>query len=425
VGTAWEGWLDYYRLPYRLTKPRSVLILGGGSGNDATAALAFGAERVDVVEIDPVILSLGYAVHPHRPYRDPRVHAINDDARAFLRRGSERYDLVVMNALDSHRQLHGLSTLRLESYVYTTGAFRDVKERLNPGGRFIVELTTSREWMGPRLYWSLAEAFGHEPRLYWTGPHGMISVAFVMGQGELETPEPPVEVVPPDVLESMRGTRETTPLATDDWPHLYLSAPRIPQLYQGVLLGVVLFAALLLATLARPAGLQSSLHFLLLGAGFMLLETRSITKMALVFGATWAVNAIVIGFILAVVFAANLLVQRGRAPGYLASAALLGLLLVAGYLLPVEPLLALSLPARLVLGGIWVALPVLFASLLFSRSFEATARPAAAFGANLLGVVLGGVVEYSSMVLGLNALYLVALALYGFAVLTRGGSTAS
>ena len=98
------GWIPYYQLPYHFRKPDTVLILGGGCGNDATIALSNGARKVDVVEIDPVILNLGYTLHPHKPYLDPRVRTINDDARSFLRKTQEKYDLIVMNALDSHLQ---------------------------------------------------------------------------------------------------------------------------------------------------------------------------------------------------------------------------------------------------------------------------------------------------------------------------------
>jgi len=64
----------------------TILNLGGGCGNDATIALSNGAQKLDVVEIDPVILNLRYTLHPHKTYLDPRVRAINDDARSFLRK---------------------------------------------------------------------------------------------------------------------------------------------------------------------------------------------------------------------------------------------------------------------------------------------------------------------------------------------------
>ena len=46
-----------------------------------------------------------------------------------------------------------------------------------------------------------------------------------------------------------------------------------------------------------------------LGAGFMLIETKSITEMAKIFGSTWLVTSVVIGSILLMAFFANYLVN--------------------------------------------------------------------------------------------------------------------
>jgi hypothetical protein len=406
-------WVDYYRLPYALSRPRSVLILGAGSGNDATIALAAGVERVDVVEIDPVILSLGRHVHPHRPYSDPRVRMINDDARAFLRRDTGTYDLIVMNALDSHLQVPGLSTLRLESYMYTADAFRDARRRMHEGSVLVVHLSSTREWMGQRLYWSLAEAFGREPRLFWTPNSPMYSVAFAYGPPALlDHPAPPAGELPSETRQRVSGRREEVEVATDDWPHLYLAERRMPPLYVGVLAGVLLGTAVLVRAVGGAVGRAESAHFLLLGAGFMLLETRSITKIALLFGTTWIVNAIVIGFILLCVAIGNVLVLEGRSPSSRVAWGGLFATLVLGWLVPVDVVLQVSWAWRVALAGAWVALPILFASFVFSTSFRRASRPSGAFGANLLGVVIGGALEYTSMVLGLQALYLLALATY-------------
>jgi spermidine synthase len=418
MATHMRTWVDYYNLPYGLTKPRSVLVLGGGSGNDATIALAHGVEKVTVVEIDPVILSFGFSLHPHRPYRDPRVRVVNDDARAFLRRTDETFDLIVMNALDSHLQLPGLSTLRLESYMYTTEAFADARRLMHPGSLLMVHLSSGREWIGRRFYWSLARAFEREPELYWTPNSPFASVAFVYGPPEVlaRAPTPPIERAPEATRADYRSARDTIDLATDDWPHIYMSGRFVPRVYQGVLVAVVLLAAGLVFSLGRPVGTSATLHFMLLGTGFMLLETRSITQIALLFGATWIVNAIVIGFILLCVAIGNALVLGGWTPPPATCWGLLFTSLLLGYVVPLELVLAAPFWARIVLAGSWTALPVLFASLLFSLSFRRTANPSGAFGANLLGVVLGGVAEYASMVLGLNALYLVALGVYVLAL---------
>ena len=71
---------------------KRILIIGAGSGNDLSRALQWtGPEtRIDAVEIDPVIQSLGAHLHPDRPYQDPRVQVHLDDGRNFLRRCAGR-----------------------------------------------------------------------------------------------------------------------------------------------------------------------------------------------------------------------------------------------------------------------------------------------------------------------------------------------
>src|SRR5207247_9321403 len=95
-----------------------VLIVGAGSGNDVAAALRGSTHNVTAVEIDPTILFIGERLHPEHPYSDPRVSIVNDDARTFLRRSKEKFDLIVYGLLDSHTTLGSLTNVRLDSFVY-------------------------------------------------------------------------------------------------------------------------------------------------------------------------------------------------------------------------------------------------------------------------------------------------------------------
>jgi spermidine synthase len=83
--------LEGYHVPYRtLTKaPRRVLVLGAGTGNDVAVALDEGAEQIDAVEIDPVILQLGRKFHPDHPYDSSKVRIFNTDARSYLNHTTE------------------------------------------------------------------------------------------------------------------------------------------------------------------------------------------------------------------------------------------------------------------------------------------------------------------------------------------------
>jgi hypothetical protein len=380
--------------------------------------LSNGARKVDVVEIDPVILNLGNTLHPHKPYLDPRVRTINDDARSFLRKTQEKYNLIVMNALDSHLQLSGLSTLRLESFIYTVEAFEDVRKHMDENSIFIVHLGSTRKWMGERLYWSLTQAFGDEPRLFTTSNSPFGSVAFVYGPEDVLTHDrfPTFgKIITPSAL-PFKKAKATTVLATDDWPHLYLSKPQIPRIYFYVLSVIALISLTALTVSGSLRGMQSYLNLFFLGAGFMLLETRAITKIALFFGSTWIVNGIAIGSILAVISIGNLLILgKLRIPLRLCYLGLFASLAI-GYFLPPDFILNLPFFLRILMAGFWFGLPVFFASLIFSYSFKNVKNTAIAFGTNLLGIVLGGIFEYGSMVLGLNALYLLATMLYACAI---------
>jgi SAM-dependent methyltransferase len=426
------AWVPYYQLPYRIKPaPDRVLVLGGGSGNDTVIALKAGAKHVDVVEIDPVLVDFGHTVHPQRPYADARVHTVNDDARAFLRRSTGDYDLIVMNALDSHHQLPGLSTLRLESYIYTVQAFQDVRRHLRPDSVFVVHLSSTRKWMGERLYWSLTEAFGRKPALFTTPDSPFQSLAFVYGPASVLTAARQVERgLVAGMPQQFEAVEATTTLATDDWPHLYLAGPTIPQLYFKVLTFIVLLTLICFLALSRMPRRGESLsaqdtkllHFALLGASFMLLETRAITQFALLFGSTWFVSAIVIASILLVIFAGNRWLQRrGGVTATVKRAIYTGLLasLFVLYFLPIDAILPFNLGLRIGAAAIVIGVPLFCASLLFSDSFRRAPDGAAAFGANLVGVVLGGALEYSSMQFGLRALYLGAAALYSLAWLAE------
>ena len=108
-------------------------MVGAGTGNDVAAALRAGVKRVDAVEIDPAILCLGKLYHPEHPYADPRVDAVVNDARTFLRSTRNIYDLIVYGLLDSHTLLSHTSSVRLDSYVYTVEGLREARARLEAG----------------------------------------------------------------------------------------------------------------------------------------------------------------------------------------------------------------------------------------------------------------------------------------------------
>jgi hypothetical protein len=205
------------------------------------------------------------------------------------------------------------------------------------------------------------------------------------------------------------------PATTDDWPYLYQEGKWMPGIFVTVgglvlLLGMGLYWQIPEARTRVP-----SLFFFSMGAGFLLLEAQVISRLALYFGTTWQVNGIVIAAILAALLAANAVIDRQAKPWprpwYLAGL-LAGIVLVA-----LCPFQRIPGPAAWV-GGLAACLfviPVFFAGLLFAIEFREVDSPGAALGANMLGAVVGGLLENLSLIVGLKALLGIAFVLYALA----------
>jgi hypothetical protein len=219
------------------------------------------------------------------------------------------------------------------------------------------------------------------------------------------------------------------PPATDDWPFLYMPDRAFPRVYAGSLLllaGIALAGVLVFAP--RRAGLRTSdfrlptldWHMFLLGAAFMLLETKSIVTFGLLFGSTWRVNSLVFFAILVSVLAAIFVSAKVQVQRPWMLYAVLAAALLVNWALPPERLL-LDVPAlRYVVAALLAFLPVFLANVVFSRSFRDSDEADIAFASNLLGIMAGGALEYFALLFGYRALLLVALVLYlGAAVAQR------
>jgi len=86
--------------------------------------------------------------------------------------------------------------------------------------------------------------------------------------------------------------------------------------------------------------------------------------------------------------------------------------MIANYLTPVQAIVSTSAPLRLLLSLLFVGAPVFFASICFALRFREEEATDVAFGWNIVGAVVGGLLEFSSMAVGLKALTLIALGAY-------------
>jgi spermine/spermidine synthase len=162
-----EGEDNPYNVPFRFTVSTPlVLIVGSGTGNDVAAALRHNSRQVDAVEIDPAILELGRREHPEHPYDSPSVSVHLDDARSFLKRTKNQYDLILFGLLDSHAQFSDYSNMRIDNFVYTEEAFREASAHLTQDGIVFVKFSIERPWLEARFFEMLDHVFGHSPVVF-------------------------------------------------------------------------------------------------------------------------------------------------------------------------------------------------------------------------------------------------------------------
>ncbi len=448
---------------------RRILIIGAGTGNDLSRACQWAPPdaRIDAVEIDPAIQKLGAENNPDRPYQDPRVTVHLNDGRNFLRRAPDgEYDLVVFALIDSLVLHSGYSSLRLESYLYTAESMRDVRRVLKPTGVAAVYNFFRQGWIATRLRDIIRSAFGADPVFFPDPPRDrvvaaeadarMFSLLFAgsadvvdplrkafdgrrywLPTGKLGTDSPAKFVdagttgLPPGVLLQAAAVDESPAdlrPATDDWPFLYARRAAIPgYTWRGgavvLLLALSLWAAFDRLTRgpggatpppagdpAAERGLAARSFFL--GAGFMLVETKAVVHMALLFGSTWMVNTVVFAAVLLMSLAGTLFAAwvkpRNLTPYYAGLVAALAVNIA----LPLDAFLGLDFVVQAVGSCLLVFAPVAFAGVVFATSFRRTVAPDRMIGANVAGALVGGLAENASMLLGFRYLLFLAAGFY-------------
>ena len=138
--------------------PFSALVIGPGGGRDLLTALVFGAGRVDGVEVNPIIANdvmLGqFRDFSGSIYEDPKVRVVVDDGRSFIRRSTERYDVIQASLVDTWAATAAGAYTLTENTLYTKEAFEDYYDHLTDRG-----MLTITRWVfdGLRLV-SLAQA---------------------------------------------------------------------------------------------------------------------------------------------------------------------------------------------------------------------------------------------------------------------------
>ncbi|MGI9435208.1 MAG: SAM-dependent methyltransferase [Geminicoccaceae bacterium] len=124
-------------LPFHLFDQPHVLILGAGGGTDVLLALQQGAGQIDAVELDPNVVDLvltDFGDEAGHIYARPNLHVHIAEARGFVARSLDRYDLIMLPLLDSFSAASAGTLSLSEGFVYTREAFELYLDHLQPDG---------------------------------------------------------------------------------------------------------------------------------------------------------------------------------------------------------------------------------------------------------------------------------------------------
>lgn len=403
---SYKEWV--YTVPYKVfntNKFKRVLIIGAGMGTDVALALSH-AQEIDAVEIDPEILRAGQKLNPNKPYENPRVHVFIDDARSFLEKKSTTYDLIIFALPDSLMLASTHGNIRLESFLFTREAFAVAKKHLTADGALVLYNHYRRPWLIAKLSGMLEEVFGRKSYAISDNDN----LAILINGNKLDD-------LRTNAQQSATFTNTPKP-ATDDWPFLYLEKPSLPIFYLlilGIMLGSVY--TLLSYVTQKPFYKIIQPTYFFLGAGFLLMETKSIIQFSLLFGTTWITNAFVFlailtAVLLAIQIAARFPIKTSRS-FYIA----LAIALCIQYFFPLQVLLTLHPFLKYLIVSLITFAPVFLANIIFSITFKHSKDNAGNFASNILGAAFGGVLEYFALLLGYHHLVLIIAACYFFAFL--------
>jgi hypothetical protein len=115
-------------------------VIGVGGGRDVLSGLEFGADEVTGIEINGNILDLitddlGDFTNLEA---DPRVNLVNDEARSWLTRTDERFDVIQISLIDTWAATSAGAFALSENSLYTVDAWETFFDRLEPGGMLSV-----------------------------------------------------------------------------------------------------------------------------------------------------------------------------------------------------------------------------------------------------------------------------------------------
>lgn len=134
---------DVVNLAHYIRRSANVLVVGIGGGKDVLSALQFNQKHVTGVEINrDIIRALTDVFGDFTGHidRDPRVTFVNDEARSYITRCQDRFDIIQISLIDTWAATSAGAYILTENSLYTTEAWKTFLDHLTPTG----VLTVSR-----------------------------------------------------------------------------------------------------------------------------------------------------------------------------------------------------------------------------------------------------------------------------------------
>jgi predicted membrane-bound spermidine synthase len=132
---------DVTNFAYFVRPEPKALVIGAGGGRDILSALAFGAPSVVAVEINKSIIDTvngRFGDFTGHLDRNPRVRFVNDEARSYIARSADRYDLIQISLIDTWAATAAGAFVLSENAVYTAEAWSTFIRHLSPAGMLSV-----------------------------------------------------------------------------------------------------------------------------------------------------------------------------------------------------------------------------------------------------------------------------------------------
>lgn len=128
---------DITNVGHHLRGEGSVLIVGSGGGRDILSALSFGKKRIVAVEMnDDIVKAMTgpFAAITGNLHQRPGVTLVNDEARSFTARQTERFDLIQLSFIDTFAATAAGAFVLAENSLYTTEGWTTFLGRLGDRG---------------------------------------------------------------------------------------------------------------------------------------------------------------------------------------------------------------------------------------------------------------------------------------------------